>query len=124
MTPMTSERIARNDSAFRAANEQISSKATALHTAEDQLIPFICECADSTCTSILQLNLVEYEQIRTDSRQFLNALGHDRVEGLVEVMFKNHTYLVVKKSGRAGEIAAQLDDRRNDPAPRTSAGAR
>ena len=76
--------------------------------------PSVCECADSTCTSILQLNLVEYEQIRTDSRQFLNALGHDRVEGLVEVMFKNHNYLVVKKSGRAGEIAEQLDDRRND----------
>jgi hypothetical protein len=98
---MTAERIAHNDSAFRAANEQISSRATAVHTAEDQLIPFICECADSTCTSILQLNLVEYEQIRTDSRQFLNAL-------------KNHNYLVVKKSGRGGEIAEQLDDRRND----------
>ena len=112
MNPMTAERIARNDSAFRAANEQISSKATTAHTAEDQLIPFICECADSTCTSVLQLNLVEYEQIRADSRQFLNALGHDRVEGLVEVMFKNHNYLVIKKSGRAGEIAEQLDDRR------------
>jgi hypothetical protein len=110
---MTVERIAHNDSAFRAANEQISSKAKAVHTAEDRLVPFLCECADSTCTSILQLNLVEYEQIRTDSRQFLNALGHDRVEGLVEVMFKNHNYLVVRKSGRAGEIAEQLDDRRN-----------
>jgi hypothetical protein len=57
---------------------------------------------------------LSYEQIRTDSRQFLNALGHDRVEGLVEVMFKNHNYLLVRKSGRAGEIAEQLDDRRND----------
>lgn len=114
MNPMTAERIAHNDSAFRGANEQISRKATAVHTAEGQLIPFICECADSTCTSVLQLNLVEYEQIRTDSRQFLNALGHERVEGLIEVMFKNHNYLVVKKSGRAGEIAEQLDDRRNN----------
>ena len=110
---MTAERIAHNDSAFRAANEQISGKATALHTAEDRLIPFICECADSDCTTLLQLNLVEYEQIRTDSRQFLNALGHDRVEGPVEVIYKNQEYLVVKKSGRAGEIAEQLDDRRH-----------
>jgi hypothetical protein len=111
---MTAERIARNDSAFRGANEQISNKATAVHTADDQLVSFICECADSTCTSVLELNLVEYEQIRADSRQFLNALGHDRAEGLAEVMFKNNDYLVVKKSGRAGEIAEQLDDRRND----------
>ena len=110
---MTAERIAHNDSAFRAANEQISGKATAVDTAEDQLIPFICECADSECTTLLQLNLVEYERIRTDSRQFLNALGHDRVEGPVEVIYKNQDYLVVKKSGRAGEIAEQLDDRRH-----------
>lgn len=110
---MNAERIAHNDSAFRAANEQISGKATAIHTAEDQLIPFICECADSDCTTVLQLNLVEYEEIRINSRQFLNALGHDRVEGPVEVMYKNHNYLVVKKSGRAGEIAEELDDRRD-----------
>ena len=111
---MTAERIARNDSAFRGANEQISSKATAVHAAEDQLIPFICECADSTCTSVLQLNLVEYEQIRKDSRQFLNALGHDRVEALCRSHVQEPQYLVVSKSGRAGEIAEQLDDRRND----------
>ena len=114
MNPMTAERIAHNDSAFRAANEQISGKATAVHTAKDQLVPFICECADSDCTSILPLNLVEYEEIRANSRQFLNALGHERAEGLVEVMYKNHNYLVVKKSGRAGEIAEQLDDRRSE----------
>lgn len=113
MNAMTAERIAHNDSAFRDANEQISGRATALHTAKDQPIPFICECADSDCTSVIRLNLVEYEEIRTDSRQFLNALGHDRVEGPVEVMFKNHNYLVVKKSGRAGEIAAGLDTRRD-----------
>ena len=110
---MTAERIAHNDSAFRAANEQISGKATAFDTAENQLIPFICECADSECMTVLQLNLAEYEQIRRDSRQFLNALGHDRVEGPVEVIYKNQEYLVVKKSGRAGEIAEQLDDRRH-----------
>jgi hypothetical protein len=61
----------------------------------------------------VRLNLVEYEEIRTDSRQFLNALGHDRVEGPVEVMFKNHNYLVVKKSGLSGAIAAGLDTRRD-----------
>ena len=113
MDVMTAERIAHNDSAFRDANEQISRRATALLTAKDQPIPFICECADSGCTSVIHLNLVEYEEIRTDSRQFLNALGHDRVEGPIDVMFKNHNYLVVKKSGRAGEIAEALDSRRD-----------
>jgi hypothetical protein len=112
MTPLTAERIARDDSAFREANEQIGVKAREPHTAEDQPVPFICECADSSCTSILQLTLVEYEDVRVDSRRFLNALGHERVEGLIEVIFHNH-YLVVRKSGRAGEIAEELDARRD-----------
>jgi hypothetical protein len=61
---MTAERIGRNDSAFRDANEQISAKAKELRTADDRLIPFICECADEECTSIIQLNLAEYEDVR------------------------------------------------------------
>jgi hypothetical protein len=81
MNPLTAERIARNDSAFREANEQIGAKAREHHTAADQPVPFICECADPSCTSILQLTLVEYEDVRGDSRQFMNALGHERAEG-------------------------------------------
>ena len=114
MDPMTAERIGRNDSAFRDANEQISAKADEHHTAAGQLIPFLCECADEKCTSIVQLNLAEYEDVRTDSRQFLNVLGHERSEGLIEIVFTNHNHLVVRKAGRAGEIAEALDTRRNE----------
>ena len=113
MKPLTAERIARNDSAFREANEQIGVKARELRTAAEQPVPFICECADSNCTAILQLTLPEYEEVRADSRQFLNALGHDRAEGSVDVLLRNRTYLVVRKSGLAGEIAEELDTRRN-----------
>ena len=113
MDPMTAERIGRNDSAFRDANEQISAKAKEHRTADDQLIPFICECADEECTSIIQLNLAEYEDVRTDSRQFLNVIGHERVEGPIEVMSTNHDHLVVRKAGRSGEIAEALDTRRD-----------
>jgi len=122
VNPLTAERIARNDSAFRDANEQIGLKAREYDTAEDQPIPFICECADSGCTAILPLTLGEYEDIRTDSRQFLNAIGHERFEGLIDVVLENHNHLVVRKAGRAGKIAEELDTRRNDgrgtgPAP-------
>ena len=112
MSRLTAERIARNDSVFRDANEQIGMKAREQHAADDAALPFICECAEPSCTTILQLTLVQYEEVRVDSRQFLNALGHDRAEGRVEVMLKNHSYLVVRKSGRAGEVADELDPRR------------
>ena len=110
---MTEERIARNDSIFRDANEQINASAIAHDTDEAQGVPFICECADEHCTTIVPLALGEYEHVRKDSRQFLTALGHERFEGMVEIVSTNHNHLVVRKSGRAGGIAASLDRRQN-----------
>ena len=108
---MTAGRIARNDSIFRDVNEQINAKAKEHDTGEEQAVPFICECADDHCTTIVPLSLGEYDDVRTDSRQFLTAFGHERFEGLVEIVSSNHNHLVVRKSGRAGEIAEALDRR-------------
>jgi hypothetical protein len=113
MNPMTAERIGRNDSIFRDANEQINAKAQEYDTDEGQAVPFICECADEHCTTTVPLVLGEYEEIRTDSRQFLTAFGHERFEGLFEIVSTNHNHLVVRKSGRAGDIAASLDRRQD-----------
>jgi hypothetical protein len=113
MDPMAAERIGRNDSAFRDANEGIRAKAGEQLLGFDEPVPFICECADEGCTTIVQLSLVEYEDVRADSRQFLNVIGHERAEGLVEIMLTNHNHLVVRKAGRAGEIAEALDRRRD-----------
>ena len=112
MIPMTEERIARNDSIFRDANEQINAKASEYGMEEEQMVPFICECADEHCTTIVPLLLGDYEDVRTDSRQFLTAFGHERFEGQdAEIVATNHTHLVVRKSGRAGDVAASLDKR-------------
>lgn len=113
MNPRTEERIARNDAIFRDANEQISATAIEHGTDEDQAVPFLCECADEHCTTIVPLRLGEYEDVRTDSRQFLTVFGHEKFEGLIEIVCTNHNHLVVRKSGRAGDIAASLD-RRHD----------
>ena len=112
MNAMTEERIARNDSIFRDANEQIDARARELGTDEQEVVPFICECANEHCTTIVPLLLGEYEGVRTNSRQFLTAFGHERFEGLSEVVATNHNHLVVLKSGRAGDIAEALDRRR------------
>ena len=112
---MTAERIARNDSLFRDANEGISARARERQVADGHAVPFLCECADEECTTLVQLPLGAYEEVRADSRQFLNALGHERAEGLVEVVAKNHNHLVVRKAGRAGDLAEELDPRRDRP---------
>ena len=108
---MSEESIARNDSIFRDANESINAKAKNHGTHEEQAVPFICECADEHCTTIVPLSLGEYEDVRTDSRQFLTVFEHERFEGIVDIVSTNHNHLVVRKSGRAGDIAASLDRR-------------
>lgn len=107
------ERIARNDVAFREANERIGAAAGLydLHTP----IPFICECADPTCTEIVTLKLEEYEEIRADSRRFLNIPGHEKAaQGAAVVVTERDGYVIVEKVGHAGEVAEALDERDAD----------
>jgi hypothetical protein len=78
--PMTAERIGRNDATFRDANEQIRAKAIALHKPNDQSIFSFASARMKGCTSLISISLDAYEEVRSDSRQFMNILGHERVE--------------------------------------------
>src|SRR5215216_4482637 len=110
MADTTAERIARNDAAFRAANEQIRDRAE--EHGQPGRIPFLCECAREDCTEIVWLTPQAYEEIRASPRCFFNAPGHDRHGGdAVEVVREEEAYVVVQKRGRAGEIVEELDPR-------------
>lgn len=110
MDDRTAERVARNDATFRAANEQISSRAEESGITED--VPFLCECADEACTEIVRLSSAEYERIRREPTWFLNARGHNAAGGAwVEVLERHRGYEVVGKVGHAGEVAQELDPR-------------
>jgi hypothetical protein len=103
------ERVARNEAAFRDANERIERRA-----AESGLdvSPFLCECANPSCTAVISLPLAEYEEIRMHPTYFLNAVGHDRnALGFSEVLDRRPSYIVVEKIGDAAPIAAELDPR-------------
>jgi hypothetical protein len=109
-TERSAERVGRNDATFRAANERIGQMASA-QTFPEQ-VPFICECAEESCTEIVRLSLEEYERVRAHPTHFLNAPGHESAAGpYCEVVERNEGYVVVRKKGRAAEIAAELDPR-------------
>jgi hypothetical protein len=111
---LTQERIARNDARFREANERIESVAQS-HEVDLPQIPFICECADMNCREILRIPLAEYEDVRGDGRLFINAPSHEKAaQGAVEVVEERSGYIVVRKLGRAAEIAERLDPRKGD----------
>ena len=104
------ERIAINDARFRDANESIEAAAEEFDISEG--IPFLCECADPSCTTALRLSLTEYEEIRAESTYFLNAPGHVvAAHGAARVVTEARGYTIVEKIGRAGEVAELTDPR-------------
>jgi len=110
MDRLMEERIARNDAAFRSANENIAEAAAEIHV--DGALPFICECANRECNEIVMLTASDYESVRTDSRHFLIVPGHQSAEQNVgEVAERHENYIVYEKRGHAGDVAEQLDER-------------
>jgi hypothetical protein len=106
----SAERVAHNDASFRAANERILGSAREYNVTE--AIPFLCECADPACTSIVRLSAEEYNRIRADPRRFFGTPGHAASFAKVLVVDEHHpTYEVFIMVGRAGEIAEELDPR-------------
>ena len=107
LAPTTAERIAQNDHTFREANEQIRESAE--RYAFGAPVPFICECADPTCTEIIRVELDAYADVRTNARRFLNAPGHHvAAQGYAEVVETMDGYVIVEKVGRAGDVAEEL----------------
>jgi hypothetical protein len=103
------EREARNESVFRDANEKLRQTRDLLAVADDQT-PFLCECQDERCTTMILLTLEEYERARRSGDFFLVAPDHeDRTDG--KVISRGERYVLVQKAGRAGEVARGLDPR-------------
>jgi hypothetical protein len=110
MERLMEERIARNQATFRAANERIGAAAGVYDIATP--VPFICECADPTCTAVVRVELDQYEEIRSDSRRFLTVPGHQTAALGVSVLVEERNgYVIVEKMGHAGQIAEALDER-------------
>src|SRR4051812_5145330 len=99
-------RAARNESLYRAVNEQLK----AVNQAFSELVKasdsgpageFVCECADLTCDERIELFLEEYERVRQVPTHFVVRPGHivTEVERVVE---RNERFVVVSKFRVAG----------------------
>ncbi len=104
------ERVARNQSLFRAINERIHE----LNGTLVQQAPYgswICECADTTCQERIEMTLGEYEALRGHPARFAvlpdGAHVVPRGERVVE---RADRYWLVEKIGVAGAEGAELAD--------------
>ena len=103
------EGIVRNDALFREANEGIREAAEE-HLNGDELVPFVCECADPNCHEIVRVTLAEYQLIRSDPRLFINVPGHQAsAQGWAEAIAGRDGHVVVEKVGPAGDLAEELE---------------
>ena len=109
-TELTAERVAHNNAIFREANERIHGAAEAYDI--QGLLPFLCECPDPTCTTIIRMPLEAYEAIRAVPTHFINGSGHpDSSHAWSNVIERRDGYEIVEKTGRAAEIAIERDPR-------------
>ena len=69
------ERAARNEVAFREANEKLGDKRMELGA--DGRTPFLCECSERLCFQRLELTIERYDVTRSHPQRYLVARGHE-----------------------------------------------
>ena len=100
--------MAENQSRFREANENIEATATTVGFAGS--IPFLCECSDEHCRTVVSLGYEAYEAIRQHPRLFFSAPGHEvpSIESGGAIVTERHPdYVVLEKIDTAGEVAEE-----------------
>jgi len=69
----------------------------------------VCECGNIECLERLRLTAAEYDAAHAHPAQFVVVDGHVASD-VEDVVARHDRYIVVRKRGRAGEIAAELSD--------------
>ena len=105
MSSLWEQRAARNEALFREVNENIARLEEATGGSASQP-SFICECSSGLCTEHIPVDEETYRRVREHPRRFLILPGHFD-ETLEEVVEKHPGYLIVEKTGAAGEVAEQ-----------------
>jgi hypothetical protein len=102
------QRVAENEAAFRRANETLEEKAGKFGFGEERT-PYLCECADERCRSVILLTRDEYEAVRAHPKRFVMMPGHQNTDE--RVLQEEPGFTVIEKHGEEGELVAEEDPR-------------
>jgi len=96
-----------NEAAFRRVNEAIQAGRS---DAGGGGLNLICECGRLGCTEHISVPEATYTAVRADPRRFMIVPGHEvpEAERIVETF---DGYVIVEKTGEAGDVAAQQTSR-------------
>jgi hypothetical protein len=70
------KRIVQNEALFREVNAHIAELEERIRVGGDPL-PLICECANTGCTSVIEVDPGTFEAVRQKPQLFLVAAGHE-----------------------------------------------
>lgn len=111
MATQREERLALNEAMFREANER--AKAWEERHREVEVELYFCECADPNCPERVGLGKADYERVRSDSRHFVIAPGHELPD--VETVIEQHDgWAIIEKAPEVSDIVEARDPRRAD----------
>jgi hypothetical protein len=112
MSQSREERLARNESSFRSLNDSLGTSVHGRLSGTESAVPgFVCECGNSGCADIIQVELSVYEQVRRDPCLFLVHPGHE-VSDVEDVVRGESGYLVVRKHEEVADVVRETDPRR------------
>ena len=86
------ERIAKNETVFRAANREIE------HAGQEaggtgQLIEVLCECGRQECDGVITMTVADYDGVHSQADRFAVLRGHESPE-IEKVVEERACYLV------------------------------
>ena len=85
------KRVIHNEALFREVNLRIAELEEGM-LADDPL-PLICECANTGCTTVLEVDPGTFRTVRENPALFLVAPGHEREK----VVGRGASYFIVEK---------------------------
>jgi hypothetical protein len=104
MSSLWEQRAARNEALFREVNENIARLEERYGSATEPA--FICECSRDSCTEHVPVDEKTYRRVREHPRRFIILPGH--IDEALESVVETHPgYLIVEKTGAAGDVAEQ-----------------
>ena len=108
---LSDERLAKNESLFRAVNERLDKMGEAVPWSKTT--DYLCECSDTKCFANIELTNDQYERARSRPTVFVLVPGHERPE-IERVVEENEGFLLVEKIVAVEEIIEQ-DPRSEEP---------
>jgi hypothetical protein len=108
MSSLWEQRAARNESLFREVNENIARLEERHGTTWTEPV-FLCECSNAECAEHLAIGPDVYARVRQDPRRFFVIPGHEDPQ-LERVVETHREFLIVEKTGAAGEVAEETHD--------------